>query len=521
MLKYQLKQEIYDCLCGHGYSLEKNSVEFSRNTKYADYSSNLAFSLTKVLKKSPQLIAQELAGVLSGDPVLFKQYSFSAMNGFINIRLLDAFLWRQFISDQATHSFPKFPHKILLEYVSANPTGPLHIGHGRWAVIGNVLTRLFQHIGVDVRTEFYVNNAGNQVHLFYESIQAVRDNKPIPEGGYHGDYIVALAKQDTDPLQAIIMDQKNVLARMGIPFDCWFYESRLHETKALEKIISLLKQKEVTYEQDGALWFKSSLFGDEKDRVLIKEDGKPTYFVVDIAYHLDKLDRGFDYLINIWGADHHGYVARVKAALQVLAQDRFQVQSHFQVIIGQLVSLFRNGEPVRMSKRTGDMITLSEVLDEIGVDATRFFLVYKHQDIHLDFDLELAKKQSQENPVYYIQYAHARICSILKKLESSGLTISAQLIDETIVFDEYERTLIMQSLQLPEEIYEAAWQMSPSKIAYFAIELSKNFHAFYEHCPILKADSKTQIYRHILIQKVRDRLRLCFELLGVSAPEKM
>ena len=478
------------------------------NPDHGDYATNLAFLLVKQLKKNPQSIATELIETLNQNPELTQRAQCTALNGFINIKLHNPFLIEQLHQDHA--SFPQQNQKILLEYVSANPTGPLHIGHGRWAAIGSVLETLLRHINADISTEFYINDAGNQIQNLFRTIEAIRAGQPIPEDGYHGAYVEMLAHSE-NPVQTLLDSQKTILERFRVTFTSWFSEKTLHQNDAIVKAIEQLKP--YTYTQDGALWFKSTQFQDEKDRVLIKEDGAYTYFAVDIAYHLNKIERQFTHLINIWGADHHGYVERIKAAIKAISAQPIE----FQIIIGQLVSLFRNGEPVRMSKRTGEMITLEEVMDEIGVDATRFFLISKNHDTHLEFDLELAKKQSQENPVYYIQYAHARICSIQKKINPTlPITISTDY-----QLNAQERALILQILQCHEEIYAAATHCAPYKIALYTIALARGFHAFYEHCPILNAPPAIQNARLFILDKVKSTMQTCFSIMGISAPESM
>jgi arginyl-tRNA synthetase len=500
------------------YAIKEIILQKTSNPKYGDYTTNISFQLTKTLKNKPQLIAEEICDHLNQSPPLAAHFSFSALNGFINIKLKDSYLFMEFhdFLDPKTPHFPHNNQKILLEYVSANPTGPLHIGHGRWAVLGNVLANLLEFIQIPVKTEFYINDAGNQVDLFYQSIKACQNKQPLPENGYHGHYIKTLAKLEEDPLQHQINDQKQTLTKLGVTFSNWYSEKSIHENNKVVQAIETLTNHGYTYQKENALWFKSSDFGDEKDRVLIKADGAYTYFAVDIAYHQDKFKRGFHTLINIWGADHHGYIARLKAALKALCPKNYAQDHNFQIIIGQLVSLFRDGQPVRMSKRTGEIITLNEVIQEIGPDAVRFFLIQKSADTHLDFDLELAKKKTFENPVYYIQYAHARICSILSKANHQTNTLPT-----SFNLEEKERNLVLLCLQVHEEVYDATLNLTPHKVANYLQNLAKCFHNFYESCPIIKADPDTQQKRLYIIHQVKSTLALCLNLLGISAPQKM
>lgn len=503
------------------------TLEAPKNPEYGDLATNVAFSMTKELKKSPQVIAEECCDKLNQSATFLDDISFNAVNGFINLKLDNRFIKEQFLMlSEKRANFPKVPGTLMLEYVSANPTGPLHIGHGRWAAMGDVIASLFRFIRADISTEFYINDAGNQIQNFYKSVEALRNNQPIPEDGYHGAYVQELAQSEADPVATILEQQKSTLAHMNVLFDHWFSERTLHAEGKIENAIAKLKAKGVTYEQEGALFFKSTDFGDDKDRVLIKADGAYTYFAVDIAYHTDKIERGFDRLINIWGADHHGYVARMRAAVAAQGGEKFAEEHHFKVIIGQLVSLFRDGEPVRMSKRTGEMITLDEVIEEIGADAARYFLIEKSNNTHLDFDLELAKKKSNENPVFYIQYAHARICSILKKCEDIAVPNDNDDVDLSIMSEgrlhARERELMLFTLWIYDEIYAAALACAPHRIAQYTWQLARMFHLFYEACPITQAPAESiKIFRLRIIRKLQFLLQSCIGILGISAPEVM
>ncbi|MDR1113886.1 MAG: arginine--tRNA ligase [Candidatus Margulisbacteria bacterium] len=519
-----IRQEIQTVFARASGGSEPAPLEEPKNLDYGDYATNIALRLAKPLKKAPKIIAQELVSKLAAQTT---DFTFAEINGFINIRVSDRKLFQELARITPDYGKPDTDtergrnirtQKILLEYVSANPTGPLHIGHGRWAVLGDTLARVLTYCGQQVTREFYINDAGQQIANFVNSVQAVRENQPVPTDGYHGAYIQELAKLNADPAQTMLDWQKTTLQNIRSEFDSWFSEKTLHESGAVDQALEILRRKDLLYtgenEYAGALVFRSTNFGDDKDRVLIKSNGEKTYFTADIAYHKNKLDRGFDRLINIWGADHHGYIARVRAAIEALSGR----QDVLQVILGQLVNLFRGGEPVKMSKRTGEMITLQEVLEEIGVDAARYFLAAAKPDTALDFDLELAKKQSNDNPVYYVQYAHARICSILRQAKIPHGQIVAAPPDK---LETAERTLILKMLRLPEEIEAIAQNYAIHRLCAYAQELAALFHNFYHECQVISEDAQTTARRLQIIQAARIVLKIIFDLLGINAPEKM
>ena len=485
------------------------ALEEPKNPEYGDYATNIALRLTKQLKKAPKIIAQELVKKLSS---VTKDYTFTEINGFINIRINDARLFRELDNVTPDYGKPDTERSrgVLLEYVSANPTGPLHIGHGRWAVLGDIIARVLKYCGQQVTREFYINDAGTQINNFVNSVNAVKNKQPIPEDGYHGAYIQELAKLGGDPVQAMLKQQKETLKNIRSEFDSWFSEKTLHQSGAVEQAIQALREKNAVYTDDGALLFKSTEYGDDKDRVLIKSNGEKTYFTADIAYHKNKLDRGHDHLLNIWGADHHGYIARVQAAIKALTG-----RTEPAVLLGQLVNLYRGGEPVKMSKRTGEMITLQEVIEEIGVDAARYFLAMRSPDTALDFDLDLAKKQSNDNPVYYVQYAHARICSILRQ---SIPELPAAAFTNLLPA---ERTLLLKIIRFPEEIENISQTYSIHRLCTYAQELSALFHNFYHECKVISEDKQNTANRLKLIRAVQIVLKIILDLLAVSAPEKM
>ncbi|GBR76555.1 arginyl-tRNA synthetase [Candidatus Termititenax persephonae] len=482
-----------------------------KNLDYGDYATNIALRLAKTRQKAPQVIAQELLEKLREKTT---DYTFTEINGFINVRISDQTLFAELAKINPDYAKPDnlVPEKILLEYVSANPTGPLHIGHGRWAVIGDILARTLAYCGHQVTKEFYINDAGKQIANFVDSVNAARQNQPPPADGYHGAYIAELARLDGDPVQTMLDWQKTTLKNIRTEFDNWFSEKTLHASGAVEQALAILQPQ--TYVQDGSLWFKSTDYGDDKDRVLIKSNGEKTYFTADIAYHKNKLDRGFTRLINIWGADHHGYIARVRAAIQALTGSSAQP---LRVILGQLVNLYRGGELVKMSKRTGEMITLQEVLAEIGTDAARYFLAMRSADTALDFDLALAKEQSSDNPVYYVQYAHARICSILRQADASldSPPSAAPKLHPA------ERLLILKIIRLPDELESVAADYAIQRLCAYAQELAALFHNFYHECKVISEDRQATAQRLSIIRGTQAVLKIVFNLLAIEAPEKM
>ncbi|MDA1354525.1 MAG: arginine--tRNA ligase [bacterium] len=523
MIEVTLKRELNNMLSALNIGdVPDITIEAPRQADHGDYATNVAFKLAPAFKKSPKQIAEQLVADWNSNYAAKMGLQASSLNGFINFKWTVGALQSKlvhFFDDEFKYAIA--PKKILLEYVSANPTGPLHIGHGRWAVLGDVTARLLQVVGHEVSKEFYINDAGNQINILYDSVAAAREGKPIPENGYHGHYIKELAELDVDPVEYMVEHQQNVLASIDVEFDQWFSEKSLYADGRVDRGLQAVRDSGYGYDADGALWFRSTDFGDDKDRVLIKSDGSKTYFAVDVAYHYDKINRGYDKLINIWGADHHGYVARVKAALAALTD---KDEDKLSIIIGQLVSLYRNGEQVRMSKRTGDMITLEDVIAEIGGDATRFFLIHKSADTQLDFDLGVATAQSSDNPVYYIQYGHARICSLLAKVEQelSIVPSSVKMLAFAEEIHPNEHQLAMHILRLPQEIELAATQLKPHTIANYVLELGRYFHSFYESCPIVSCEhDATRVWRIKLAYQTREAMQYCLSILGVSAPERM
>ncbi len=523
-----------------------------------DYATPLAFSLAKTQKQSPRHIASLLVTLLNQSLPPFIERIEVAGAGYINFFIKQE-AWRKTLLEilnkrevygQSNLGVGK---RVLIEFVSANPTGPLHVAHGRAAALGDALTRLLRAVGFTVEQEYYLNDMGTQMTLLGQST-ALRYRKllgeeiELPAEAYQGSYINDIAKEFKDklpqlpqyslgqnPSVALIEEEARKfsftkicsmieadLQMFGIHFDRWFSEAALHKNKEVEQAIALLRSKEMVYEADGATWVATTRYGDDKDRVILRQSGEMTYFASDIAYHKNKFDRGYDRMINIWGADHHGYVARVKAAVSAMG---YSPQS-LDIVIHQLVNLLRDGKPVRMSKRSGEFVTLREVIEEVGVDATRFFFLMRRSDTSLDFDLALAKSTSDENPVYYVQYAHARICSIFRVAAEQGLDIENAVLGMTEV-DLIPLTLpeeidLLQKLSFyPDTISEAASRLEPHRINVYLMELAALLHRYYFKARIITEDRVTTRARLGLMMAVQIVLRSALGLLGVTAPEKM
>ena len=466
--------------------------------------------------------------------------------GFLNFYLKGNVLYDSFLKIlEAGESFGQLPAKeapkIQVEYVSANPTGPLHVGHGRGAAAGSALVNLLRAAGYPVESEYYINDAGNQMNNLARSVNAryleiLGRDVEFPEDGYHGQDIVDTAKRiidkegdkylnlEEEERMKIFQDLayveklaalKEDLAAFQVTFDNWFSERTLHP-EAVKAAVKILQDNGNIYEQDGALWLKSTAYGDDKDRVVIRDNGVPTYLAADIAYHHNKYERGFDRLINIWGADHHGYVCRVKAAMEALGHD----PKKLTVLLLQMVALYRGGELVKMSKRTGQSVTLNELMEEVGTDAARYFFLMRSLDSQLDFDLDLAKKKSNDNPVYYIQYAHARICSIFRQAEETKLVLGDKP-ELSLLTDPSEIDLIKKLEEYPEEVEKAAADYAPQRIARYSYDLAALFHSFDNKCRIMGVEPKLAEARLALVTVTAHVIRHSLGILGVSAPDHM
>jgi arginyl-tRNA synthetase len=520
------------------------ALERPKQAGHGDYATNAAMMLAGALKAPPREIAERLSAALSGALGERLAGAEVAGPGFLNLTLADAWYREALVHVLAAGedwgaSEQAQPERILIEFVSANPTGPLHVGHSRNAAYGDALARLLEREGHAVEREYYVNDYGSQVRRLAESIQARARGEEPPEGGYVGDYIREVAAEIPDAANAdldelarigveLMLDRiRASLEAFGVRMDHWFHERTLHEgepsmsARAFERLAEL----GTSYEKDGALWLRTTQFGDDKDRVIERSTGEHTYFASDIAYQEEKRERGYDRLINVWGADHHGYVQRNKMAFQALGGD----PDRLELLIMQFVHLVEgSGERAQMSKRSGDFVTLDELVEEIGVDAARWFLLQRSHDTTIDLDLELAREQSNDNPVYYVQYAHARIASVLAKAGeekvTAALTASAQPAGPPTdaALEPAERELVKKLLEFPAEVAEAAEKRAPHRIAAYALELARSFTAFYRDCLIVGAEPEgLEQQRLALAVAAKRTIASALGLLGVSAPEQM
>ncbi len=537
-------------------------IEKPKNPDFGDFAVNVS-SLARSAKLAPPLIAAAVAEYLSG-----RDYSASVVGGFINFKIENSLLAstvEEILARKENYGRgEKKDEKILLEYVSANPTGPFHIGHGRWAAMGSALANLLKFYGYEVYQEFYINDAGSQIQKLGNSLkirvlQELGENVDFPsdeverKNYYPGEYLIPVAKKYIELNPGITSDklevkalsdfakkemeecQKKLLEDFRVHFDNFYSELDLHNSGKVEESYKELMAKGMLYEKDGAMWFKSSEFGDDQDRVIKKADGSNTYLTADIAYHVDKLRRGFDRLINIWGADHHGYVARVKASLEALGYD----PDKLEILLGQLVNLVINGEEVRMGKRK-NMVTLDDLIEEVGVDATRYWMEMRNIDMTLDFDIELAKRSTDENPVFYVQYAHARVCSILRNAVNdrinpeTGEKIKAPMTsgDLDVLVNNFDKNIILKtadaakSLILKLEEFKSVIALSAQNRTVYTIcryvqELAAEFHSFYNSNRVICEDVELMKSRLALMVAIKITLKNALDILAVSAPEKM
>lgn len=580
-----MKQQLHSVFAQALQQLKKEGVipaeqevaiqfERTRQKEHGDFACNVAMMLAKPARKNPRELAQAIVAALPKDAAIEKVDI--AGPGFINIFVSQA--TRYTVLETIFSQADKFGlaaavsknEKILLEYVSANPTGPLHVGHGRGASYGDALARLLTAAGYEVHREYYVNDAGRQMDILATSVwlrylALAGEEIELPANCYQGDYIIEMAKQvfsehkdkykqtSADIQQAanaleeeaaldatiefakqklangyqvffdialntILQDIRQDLAEFGVEFDKWFSERSLFTDGKIDAAIEKLKQTEYLYEKGGALWFKSSALGDEKDRVVVRDNGAPTYFASDIAYHLNKLERGFNRCIDIWGSDHHGYIPRVKASLQALGQDADKLT----VLLVQFAVLYRDGDKVSMSTRSGEFVTLKELREEVGSDAARFFYVQRKSEQHMDFDLDLAKSQSNENPVYYVQYAHARICSIFEQAKERDIVVTdVSKADFSLLTGEHEEALLMQLERFPEMVETAASNYEPHQTTYYLRDLANAFHSYYNAVKFLDANEAERNARLALVAATKQVLANGLQLIGVTALEKM
>ena len=535
------------------------ALERPRDPENGDWASTVAMRSAKLAHANPRDIAQAIVDRLPENEVV--KSAEIAGPGFINFRLTEHVLQGVVaaVRDQRDRfgrgTVPENERKVNLEYISANPTGPMHIGHGRWAALGDSMARVMRHAGYDVSEEFYVNDHGTQMDTFGTSIavrylQLLGHDVAMPEDCYGGAYVTDIAQGIIDRegrkyedmpederriafreigYREMLDDQRTLLARFGTTFDRWFSERDLYVKgadgkSAVDRALDVMRERDYLYEAEGATWFRSTDFGDDKDRVLVKANGELTYFTSDMAYHYDKVSRGFDLLIDIWGADHHGYIKRCMAMMEAWGHPGM-----LEVVLGQLVNLLRDGKQVRMSKRTGEMVTFEELVDEVGVDATRFLMLSRSSDQMVDFDIEVAKKQDASNPVYYVQYAHARICSVLRKAAGDDAAPADELaahivpadVDLSPLSHESELALMRKMDDFAELIELAARDRAPFRLTHYAQELAGLFHQFYTNCHIIGEEPAVQDARLALADATRILLALTLGLLGVSAPERM
>ena len=524
---------------------EKLSLDRPPRPEHGDYSTNAAMLLAPAAGAPPREVAERLRSELDRTLAGRAERIEVAGPGFLNVFLSDR--WhREAIAallaagDRLGAPAATGGERILVEFVSANPTGPVTAASGRGAAYGDALSRMLAHSGHTVQREYYLNDAGTQVELFARSVAARMAGEEPPEDGYAGVYVVELAEElaaagmtaddletlataATEAMQARI---KATLERFGVHYDTWSSERRLRESGAVERALEELRSRGHVYEHDGAVWLRTTAFGDDKDRVLVRADGEPTYFGPDIAYHLDKLERGHERLINVLGADHHGYVPRMRAAISALGFD----PDRFEAAIMQMVNVVEAGERKRMGKRSGDFVTLDELIDDIGVDATRFFMLQRNHDSPIDIDLELARATSQENPVYYVQYAHARIASILRKAVDEGVVGSEDEAAEVAAGEAAlgagaelaERHLVQRLLELPGEVDQAARRRSPHRLCAYAMATAADFHAFYRDARVVGAEGEgAEAARLGVCVATKRTIATTLALLGVSAPERM
>jgi arginyl-tRNA synthetase len=523
---------------GHTPPNARASLERPKKAGFGDYSTNAAMLLAPALGAAPREIAERLGAKLTerlGDAVDRVEV---AGPGFLNVFLSDAWFAaaaRQIVEagDGWGKGTPEHPEKVIVEFVSANPTGPLTAASGRHAAYGDALARLLEFAGHAVTREFYINDIGGQVRRLGESIQARARGEQAPEGGYEGAYVAELAERipnaGSDDVMVVAQRGVQLLLEMirastsafGVEFDVWFSEGSLHsgEPSAVQHAFDELDKRGETYRSEGALWLRTSAHGEAKDDVLQRSTGEPSYFASDIAYHLNKVERGFERLIDVWGADHHGHVARMHAAFEALGAPK----DAMELIIMQFVNLIERGERASMSKRRGEFVTLDDLIAQIGVDAARFFMLQRSHDTMVDLDLDLAREQSSENPVYYVQYAHARIASILKKAGTPAVEAAlgaAPRFGGTL--EPAERTLVKKLLAFPEEVAEATERRAPHRVAAYALELAQTFTAFYRDCHVVGAEGDgVEAFRLALCVATKRTIARSLDLLGVSAPEQM
>jgi arginyl-tRNA synthetase len=523
-------------------------IESPKGRFHGDYATNIAMVMTAREGRPPHEVARFILDQLEDEDNVIEKAEIAGP-GFINFFLRKE-VWYSVLEEieGKGNDFGKGKigggRRVQIEFISANPTGPLHVGHGRGAAIGDVLANILEVCDYRVFREYYINDVGSQMNILGQSVflrylHALGKEVEFPDYCYQGDYITEIAekaikeKKDTflgypeeESIRSlasfgaddILRGIKEVLDQFGVHFDGWFSEKELYREKKVARAIEDFKGRGLAFEKDGALWLKTSQYGDEKDRVLVKADGETTYFASDVAYHKDKLDRGFDTLINIWGADHHGYVPRMKASMMAMGKD----EAVLKIILVQLVSLMRDGKPVAMSTRAGDFTTLRDVVEEVGRDAARFFFLMRRPDSQLDFDLELAKRESAENPVYYVQYAHARICSIVREAMNKGIVLPRfEDVNVHLLKLPEELELLKYLSVYPEVIEASALSLDPHRIPFYLIELSSSLHSYYNKHRVISSEVELTMARLLLVGAIKGVIKSALDVLGIAPLEKM
>jgi arginyl-tRNA synthetase len=551
-VKAKVKQAIKEAVLAAGIvsegQLPEIILEVPKEKTHGDFATNVAMQLTRIAKVNPRQIAEQIIANLNKDAANISEAEIAGP-GFINFKMDNVYLYPVIadvakLGDRYGESNGGQGLKVQVEFVSANPTGSLHLGHARGAAVGDVLCNVLDLAGYNVSREYYINDAGNQVVNLAKSIearylQALGQEAVMPEDGYFGEdikgFATELAATEGDRLLSLSDEERRAyfrtyglekeldkikrdLGRFGVHFDHWFSETSIYEDNLIPPVLQELRDNGHIYEEEGATWLNTTPLGDDKNRVLIKNDGSFTYLTPDIAYHRNKFGRGYDRLINIWGADHHGYIPRMKAAMTALGFEA----DRLVVLIAQMVSLFQNGEKVKMSKRTGKAVTMEDLMDEVGVDPIRYFFAMRSMDSHLDFDMDLAVSQSNENPVFYVQYAHARICSIFRQAEEQGVQVlPLEQVDLSQLSSEAEFDLLRKIGELPEEIAIAAEQYAPHRLIRYVYELASQFHSYYRGHYVITDDAVLTQARLALLGALRTTLANTLRVVGVSAPERM
>jgi arginyl-tRNA synthetase len=523
-------------------------LESPKDKNHGDYATNIAMIMTAREGKPPKEVARIIMSQLEDEDGIIEKAEIGGP-GFINFYLKEK-VWYSILEEieRKSQDFGKGRigngRRVQVEFISANPTGPLHVGHGRGAAIGDALASILDACGYRTFKEYYINDVGSQMNTLGQSVylrylRALGKDVEFPDYCYQGDYVAEIARKaieergeeylhcsQEESIQSlasfgaddILQGIRGDLDQFGVHFDGWFSEKELYREKKVPRAIEDLKRRSLAYEQDGALWLKTVHYGDEKDRVLVKASGETTYFASDVAYHKDKLDRGFEVLINVWGADHHGYVPRMKAALSAMGKD----EAVLKIVLVQLVSLMRDGKPIAMSTRAGEFTTLRNVVEEVGRDAARFFFLMRRPDSQLDFDLELAKRQSSENPVYYVQYAHARICSIFREALNKGIVLPRfEDVDVHLLGLPVELALLKHLAAYPEVLEASALALEPHRIPFYLMELCSLFHSYYNKHRVISSEVELSKARLLLVGAIKEVIKSALDILGISAPEKM